>query len=79
MIQDDPINKLKGKAQAQGYFPLKLDSEEEICLKEIDISLLKETKVNANNSNNHNNVYYKYALLIGLCKMIMKINYVDYY
>ena len=63
MIQDDPINNLKSKAQ--GYFPQNLDSEEEIVLKDIEIA--KEVKVKEVNGANRN-VYYKYLMLIGLCK-----------
>lgn len=71
MIQDDPINKLKSKVQ--GYFPLNLDSEEEIVLKDIEIPKDLKTGIDVNNvnstnnNNNSNNVYYKYIMLIGLC------------
>lgn len=64
MIQDDPINKLKSKTQ--GYFPLNLDSEEEIAVKEIKISKGEHEKKLTENEGNK--LYYKYFMLIGLCK-----------
>lgn len=61
MIQDDPSNH-HSKAE---YFPLKLDSEEDICMKGIDISGndLKDATL----KEKERSIYLKYALLIGLC------------
>ena len=67
MIQDDPINKLlhNKTTPSQGYYPLNLDSEEEIALKGIDVTADKEKVAG---KAEHKGVYYKYAMLIGLCK-----------
>ena len=64
MNQDDPINKLKSKTQ--GYFPLNLDSEEDITVREIEVSKGGNEEKLAENGGNK--LYYQYFLLIGLCK-----------
>lgn len=69
MIQDDPSNHKKAE-----YFPLNANSEEEICMKGIEISgnVTKEVNLKENDSG----VYFKYALLIGLCNNLSIIFYI---
>jgi hypothetical protein len=65
MIQDDPINNLKSKAQ--GYLPLNLDSDEDIAVIEIVVSK-GGNEMKLTSKSEGNKVYYKYLMLIGLCK-----------
>lgn len=71
MIQDDPINQQQQKQQKEAikieYLPVNLDSEEEIGLKGIETASDPQ-KSNENKTVESNEIYYKYAMLIGLCK-----------
>ena len=73
MIQDDPINQ-KSKTTNNNnneYFPLNNDSEEDIvAFKGIELAK-EEGKVGEDVKNTEasaKSVYYKFAMLIGLCK-----------
>ena len=71
MIQDDPINQKSTNMLnnlSNEYFPLSNESEEDIvAFKGIEIA--SETiKVSGTSPNNDKRVYYKFAMLIGLCK-----------
>jgi len=80
MIHDDPMNhkskKLNNSVTAGGnnYFPLSFESEEEIVAFQ-GIEVTSETKIKAKTGNETSDlnsdkgVYYKFALLIGLCKI----------
>lgn len=84
MIQDDPINQKSKKTGNSTYLPLNNDSEEDlVTFNGIEVALeskKSETEYNRlNNSNTNNinanadsesekNLYFKFALLIGLCK-----------
>ena len=78
MIQDDPINNTKQTQPADaktGYFPLNLDSEEEIVLNGISFTPEKEEEVVKQEENHSTNTYYfQYAMLIGLCKRLALMN-----
>ena len=50
------------------YFPLQVESEEEITLKAIESKPLNEDKESIVPANKGVPVYFKYAMLIGLCK-----------
>ena len=73
MIQDDPINTAKPiYTDHVGYFPLNLNSVEEIVVQDIEVSELitkKESLLNGE-STNDSTIYYKYAMLIGLCNAL---------
>ena len=63
MIQDDPSNHRHAKLD---YFPLKLDSEDEIHMNGISVTVSGKGVVGLKKDKNA--VHFKYALLIGLCK-----------
>lgn len=77
MIQDDPINQ-KSKTTTNNnneYFPLNNDSEEDIvAFKGIELAKEEGKDVGEDGVNSTNteasakSVYYKFAMLIGLCK-----------
>lgn len=63
MIQDDPINQ---KPNGIDYFPLNNESEEEI----IPFQSIKVKDNDEKNNVNSSDIYFKFALLIGLCKQL---------
>lgn len=75
MIQDDPINKIlanksKLATHNDGYFPLNVDSEEEIAVQGIEVKKdgAKDGQTEKLNQDiSDKSLYYKYAMLIGLC------------
>ena len=74
MIQDDPINQKSKTTNNNEYFPLNNDSEEDIvAFKGIELAKEegKEGEDGVNSTKTEacsKNVYYKFAMLIGLCK-----------
>lgn len=74
MIQDDPINQ-KSKTTNNNnneYFPLNNDSEEDIvAFKGIELAKEEDGKGREDVKNTEasaKSVYYKFTMLIGLCK-----------
>ena len=78
MIQDDPMNQKSKKISNSGamggaeYLPLSNGSEEDIVTFQ-GIEVASETLItkdgpNINNTTNDKGVYYKFAMLISLCK-----------
>lgn len=77
MIQDDPINTAKPiYADHVGYFPLNLNSVEEIVVQDIEVSELITQKSSLLDKENTDDskIYFKYAMLIGLCKTNINVD-----